>query len=235
MTCNTYNLGGGVTFIGCGPTRKIKCKVCGAPAEYLCDEPLTGAKAGKTCDVRICDRCATQVDRDRHLCPPHARARELRIAEQTLADAWLADLIAEEAAREAVEHARQTSAMPVSDKVRHVKRAVQTRAHGCHWPGCSAQVKPALWGCAKHWYMLPEGLRSKIWAAYRPGQEDTLTPSRTYVAVAREVQDWIVSYEARQHRARCRNPNTCATCLAEVGEQPDAPEFDGLNPGQGYD
>lgn len=79
----------------------------------------------------------------------------------------------------------------ITEKVIHVKAARQNRRHGCHWPGCDKQVPPAMWGCRKHWYRLPQGLRNKIWAAYRPGQEDTLTPSRRYVEVAREVQDWI--------------------------------------------
>jgi hypothetical protein len=34
-------------------------------------------------------------------------------------------------------------------------------------------------------------LRSKIWRAYRIGQEDSKTPSREYVLVAQEVQQWI--------------------------------------------
>lgn len=48
-----------------------------------------------------------------------------------------------------------------------------------------------MWGCKAHWYALPQRLRSKIWATYQPGQEKTMTPSREYVAAAREVQLWI--------------------------------------------
>lgn len=76
-------------------------------------------------------------------------------------------------------------------KVAYVRRETQTRNHECHWPGCGKQVKPAYWGCGKHWMMLPARLRNAIWAAYRPGQEKTMTPSRDYVRVARETQDWI--------------------------------------------
>jgi len=32
-----------------------------------------------------------------------------------------------------------------------------------------------------------------VWAAYRPGQEETGRPSREYVEVAREVQEWIAA------------------------------------------
>lgn len=78
-------------------------------------------------------------------------------------------------------------------KVEHVKAATQSRKHHCHWPKCEAQVPPAMWGCRKHWYMLAIGLRNKVWAAYQPGQEETMTPSRKYVEVAREVQEWIAA------------------------------------------
>lgn len=79
-------------------------------------------------------------------------------------------------------------------KVAHVKRAGQTRDHVCHWPGCGKQVPPAAWGCKGCWFKLPKRLRDRIWATYRIGQEATMSPSREYVAVAREVQDWIAEH-----------------------------------------
>lgn len=63
--------------------------------------------------------------------------------------------------------------------------------HHCHWPGCEKKVPPSMWGCKHHWGLLPLFLRNKIWAAYRPGQEISKTPSRDYVSVAQEVQAWI--------------------------------------------
>lgn len=77
------------------------------------------------------------------------------------------------------------------NKYDYVRGAKQTRTHHCHWPGCEVQVPPAKWGCLKHWYMLPIALRKKIWAAYEPGQELIASPSTEYIAVAREVQEWI--------------------------------------------
>src|SRR5262249_9125155 len=79
----------------------------------------------------------------------------------------------------------------IRQKVEHVLTAGQTRQHHCHWPGCPEQVPPAIWGCRKHWYRLPQGLRNKIWAAYRIGQEEDGKPSLRYVEVAKEVQVWI--------------------------------------------
>ena len=68
--------------------------------------------------------------------------------------------------------------------------------HHCHWPDCPQEVPPAMWGCKRHWFMLPKELRDKVWAAYRPGQEITKTPSDHYVDVAEEVQQWIEDYKA---------------------------------------
>lgn len=81
--------------------------------------------------------------------------------------------------------------IPKEEKVEYVKRQKQIRDHHCHWPGCDKQVPPAMWGCYRHWMMLPKRLRDMIWEAYRPGQEINGTPSREYVAIAREVQRWI--------------------------------------------
>lgn len=63
--------------------------------------------------------------------------------------------------------------------------------HTCHWPGCDKEVPPRLWGCRYHWYKLPRRLRVKILKEYRPGQEIDKNPSRNYIEVAGEVQQWI--------------------------------------------
>lgn len=91
----------------------------------------------------------------------------------------------------AVALASSSVLMAVKAKARYVTGQKQHREHYCHWPDCTTQVPPAMWGCRKHWYTLPKHLRDRIWAAYQPGQEVTLTPSREYLAVAREVQEWI--------------------------------------------
>lgn len=76
-------------------------------------------------------------------------------------------------------------------KADHVRKASQTRKHTCHWPSCKTQVPPAMWGCKRHWFMLPRWLRSKVWGEYVPGQEERLDPSPEYLEVAHEVQEWI--------------------------------------------
>lgn len=81
----------------------------------------------------------------------------------------------------------------MSTKADYVRSQGQTRDHHCHWPGCEKQVPPAMWGCRSHWFRLPAGLRARVWATYKPGQEVTLTPSREYLEVADEVQRWIAT------------------------------------------
>ena len=82
--------------------------------------------------------------------------------------------------------------MKFRTKADYVKAQKQTRDHHCHWPGCTEQVPPAMWGCKAHWFRLPAVLRAKIWKAYRPGQEKDMRPSREYLAVALEVEKWIL-------------------------------------------
>ena len=79
----------------------------------------------------------------------------------------------------------------ILDKVAHVKRAKQSRGHTCHWPGCTRQVPPAMWGCKDHWFALPMRLRNEIWRTYKVGQEITMTPSDEYLKAADAVQEWI--------------------------------------------
>jgi len=50
-----------------------------------------------------------------------------------------------------------------------------------------------MWGCKSHWFALPKEIRARIWAAYRPGQEITKTPSRQYIEAAQEAQTWIAA------------------------------------------
>lgn len=54
------------TFI-CGP--KIEaCPICGGVSLFLCDYPMG---KGETCDIKLCDNCASEVGKNFHLCPVH--------------------------------------------------------------------------------------------------------------------------------------------------------------------
>ena len=58
-------------------------------------------------------------------------------------------------------------------------------SHTCHALGCKRLVPPHMWGCALHWFALPQKIRDAIWREYRPGQEIDKDPSFRYLAVQR--------------------------------------------------
>lgn len=103
-------------------------------------------------------------------------------------------------------------------KAAYVVRQGQTRKHHCHWPGCTKQVPPAMWGCREHWYSLPKNLRDRVWRAYRPGQEKDQRPSRQYLAVARDVQAWIQT----QTKGQQQPAQSEAPLLIHCSPKPDA-------------
>lgn len=80
------------------------------------------------------------------------------------------------------------------NKRAYVRSQGQTRNHTCHWPGCTKQVPPAMWGCSSHWFKLPAEIRDMIWVTYRPGQEIDMNPSAAYLAAADAAQQWIREY-----------------------------------------
>lgn len=83
--------------------------------------------------------------------------------------------------------------MPGNSKADYVRHApTGDPGHKCHWPGCLHPVKPAIFMCRSHWYRLPERIRTAIWRAYTPGQEQTKTPSDQYVKAAQEAFAWIL-------------------------------------------
>lgn len=65
--------------------------------------------------------------------------------------------------------------------------------HRCPWPLCVARVDADLWGCKRHWYLLPPELRRALWEAYRPGQSVS-TASREYLDAAAAIDTWVALY-----------------------------------------
>ena len=57
--------------------------------------------------------------------------------------------------------------------------------HRCHATGCATPVKPKMWGCRRHWFMVPRVLRAEVWRHYRHGQEIDKMPSDEYIAASR--------------------------------------------------
>lgn len=79
------------------------------------------------------------------------------------------------------------------DYVLAAKKSNEDMDHHCHWPGCEKKISPAMWGCPRHWYLIPANLRRRIWATFMPGQELSKTPSLDYIKAATAVQEWIKS------------------------------------------
>jgi hypothetical protein len=57
--------------------------------------------------------------------------------------------------------------------------------HTCHADDCTLLVRPEVFMCRRHWFMVPKVLRDAVWREYRPGQEVTKTPTNGYLVVAR--------------------------------------------------
>lgn len=58
--------------------------------------------------------------------------------------------------------------------------------HTCHAIGCSTPTPPRMWGCGRHWGMVPRRLQVKLWRVYVPGQEQRKDPTPEYLVVAEE-------------------------------------------------
>lgn len=74
--------------------------------------------------------------------------------------------------------------------------------HLCHATACSVAVPPEMWGCRRHWFMIPKVIRDRIWRAYRVGQCDDMNPSREYCLVAKDAVIFIAYREGRQPDTR---------------------------------
>ena len=74
MPCTTIPTDQGYTIICRRSTPSPRCVVCGTWRQItLCDFPLTGPKAGQTCDRPVCATHATHAEPDTDYCPSHAR------------------------------------------------------------------------------------------------------------------------------------------------------------------
>ena len=60
-------------------------------------------------------------------------------------------------------------------------------AHTCHATGCKKTVSPTMWGCLRHWRMVPREIQNRIWQNYRHGQCDDKRPSKEYLLAARDA------------------------------------------------
>lgn len=86
MTCTITKIPGGfIATCTRGQPARAPCSTCKSqPHEKLCDFPLRGESAGRTCDAKLCANCAVNVGADRDLCPAHARLEKAAAAQTTL-------------------------------------------------------------------------------------------------------------------------------------------------------
>jgi hypothetical protein len=70
MRCTRIAVPGGIGFV-CSSREPRKSCSCGRASTALCDYPLTGSKAGKTCDKPLCDRCRVRIGDNVDRCPAH--------------------------------------------------------------------------------------------------------------------------------------------------------------------
>jgi len=78
VTCELVDLGdGGVAIVCTRGRRRASCSHCGRhAATLLCDFPLKGKKAGRTCDRKLCPKCAVHLG-EADYCPPHSMMEQL--------------------------------------------------------------------------------------------------------------------------------------------------------------
>ena len=67
--------------------------------------------------------------------------------------------------------------------------------HHCHATGCEELLPPLMWGCRRHWLMVPKIIRDRIWETYVTGQCDDMNPSKEY---CRAAKDAVVAVAAKE-------------------------------------
>ena len=58
-------------------------------------------------------------------------------------------------------------------------------SHTCHAIQCDKRIPAKMFMCRNHWFMVPKEFRDRVWAAYRPGQEDDWKITDEYAVVAK--------------------------------------------------
>jgi hypothetical protein len=94
-------------------------------------------------------------------------------------------------------------------------------SHHCHAERCAEKVKPELFMCRRHWFMVPRMLRDRIWDTYRKGQCGDKNPSREYCEAADAARAAVAKEEGIQiHRTYVESffPQTEKSITPSKGE-----------------
>jgi hypothetical protein len=83
---------GQIIGVACYREKRLPCATAGCRGEgtLLCDYPVTRRGLSKTCDRRVCQRCAAHVGTDLDYCPPHARVHQAECARRAEEDRFKA-------------------------------------------------------------------------------------------------------------------------------------------------
>lgn len=68
-----------------------------------------------------------------------------------------------------------------------MSKATRRAAHHCHAVDCETHCKPEMLFCLRHWRMVPPIIQRRVWATYRPGQCDDMSPSNAWHDAADEA------------------------------------------------
>lgn len=74
--------------------------------------------------------------------------------------------------------------------------------HLCHAVDCTRSVPPRMLMCRKHWSMVPDQIRSWVWATYVGGQEQRKDPTPAYIEAARSAIDAVAEAEGKGGEVR---------------------------------
>lgn len=73
--------------------------------------------------------------------------------------------------------------------------------HTCHAAGCSERVPPEMLMCKKHWFMVSQEIRNRVWSHYRNGQCDDLKITHDYANAARDAVRCVAVKEGRSEES----------------------------------
>jgi len=74
--------------------------------------------------------------------------------------------------------------------------------HTCHARGCPTVVKPELLMCLVHWRKVPRAIQRAVWATYRQGQCDDMSPSEGWHEAADAAIGYVAALEGQLMRAK---------------------------------
>lgn len=69
--------------------------------------------------------------------------------------------------------------------------------HRCHATGCNVQISPFLLMCLKHWNMVPQVMKKRVWLYYRKGQEIDKQPSPEYMRAQQAAIQAVAEKEGK--------------------------------------